>query len=167
VFKSVTSTRKRLRSTAFVYGAAACAIALIGAFAVVSRSAKPELPAAPVAVPQAIAAPREAVNSAHSPAAAIGGESQSLPKTETPTAPRPARQGLAPAPARGVLAFAVAPWGEVYVNGTAQGTTPPLTQLMLPAGRHTIELRNGQRQPYIAQVEISPDRPQRISHRFQ
>jgi len=75
--------------------------------------------------------------------------------------------GVAPAPARGVIAFAVAPWGEVYVNGAAQGTTPPLTQLLLPAGRHTIELRNGERVPYVAQVDVSPDRPQRISHRFQ
>lgn len=166
VSRPVPSTPKRLRSNVFVFGAAACAISLIGAFAVASRSTKPDLPAAPVAVPQTAAAPGDAANAVLPPAAAIGGESPSA-KAEVPTLPRPTRPSIAPAPARGVLAFAVAPWGEVFVNGTAQGTTPPLTQLMLPAGRHTIELRNGGRQPYIAQVEISPDRPQRISHRFQ
>jgi hypothetical protein len=88
-------------------------------------------------------------------------------RSPAPVAQRPARASIAPVPARGIIAFAVAPWGEVYVNGAAHGTTPPLTQLLLPAGRHTIELRNGQRQPYIAQVDVSPDRPQRISHRFQ
>jgi hypothetical protein len=89
------------------------------------------------------------------------------PAQSPPAVQRPARSGVAPAPARGVIAFAVAPWGEVFVNGAAQGTTPPLTQLLLPAGRHTIELRNGERVPYVAQVDVSPDRPQRISHRFQ
>lgn len=153
--------RRRVKSNVFVYGAAASAIALIGAFAVASRNTKPEPPAAAVAAPQAAA-----VNNAPSPVDVLPGD-ESLAKTTAPAPPRPTRQSLAPAPARGVVAFAVAPWGEVYVNGKAQGTTPPLTQLMLPVGRHTIELRNGGRQPYVAQVEISPDRPQRISHRFQ
>lgn len=67
----------------------------------------------------------------------------------------------------GVVELAVAPWGEVFVNGTARGTTPPLQHLTLPAGRHTIELRNGDRQPYIAQVVVAPDRPQQITYRFQ
>ena len=67
----------------------------------------------------------------------------------------------------GVVALAVAPWGEVYVDGAARGTAPPLRQLTLPAGRHTIEVRNGDRQPYVAQVDVAPDRPQRIAHRFQ
>ena len=69
--------------------------------------------------------------------------------------------------ALGVVALAVAPWGTVYVNGDARGTTPPLTQLTLPAGRYTIEIRNGERTPYIAQLDVTPERPQQIRHRFQ
>ena len=69
--------------------------------------------------------------------------------------------------AQGIVALAVAPWGSVYVNGDARGTTPPLTQLMLPAGRYTIEIRNGEQAPYVAQVDVSPERPQQIRHRFQ
>ena len=68
---------------------------------------------------------------------------------------------------KGLVLFAVAPWGEVFVNGASEGTTPPLAQLQLPAGRHTIELRNGQRQPYVTQVDVVPGRPLRISHLFQ
>jgi hypothetical protein len=63
--------------------------------------------------------------------------------------------------------IAAAPWGEVYVDGAARGMASPLLQLTLPAGPHSIEVRNGDRPPYVAQVEIAPDRPQRISHRFQ
>jgi hypothetical protein len=69
--------------------------------------------------------------------------------------------------AQGIVALAVAPWGSVYVNGDARGTTPPLTQLMLPAGRYTIEIRNGEQAPYVAQVDVTPERPQQIHHRFQ
>ena len=68
---------------------------------------------------------------------------------------------------KGLVLFAVAPWGEVFVNGASEGTTPPLAQLQLPAGRHTIELRNGQGQPYVTQVDVVPGRPLRISHLFQ
>lgn len=74
--------------------------------------------------------------------------------------------GAAPG-SEGVVELAVAPWGEVFVDGAARGTTPPLQHLTLPAGRHTIELRNGDRQPYIAQVVVAPDRPQQITYRFQ
>jgi serine/threonine-protein kinase len=69
--------------------------------------------------------------------------------------------------ALGVVALAVAPWGTVYVNGDARGTTPPLTQLTLPAGRYTIEIRNGERTPFVAQLDVTPERPQQIRHQFQ
>jgi serine/threonine-protein kinase len=77
----------------------------------------------------------------------------------------PSRAAAAPA-AQGVVALAVFPWGEIYIDGEAHGTSPPLTQLMLPAGRHTIEIRNDERPPYIAQIDVSPDRPQQLRHRF-
>jgi hypothetical protein len=69
--------------------------------------------------------------------------------------------------AQGVVALAVAPWGTVFVNGESRGTTPPLTELTLPAGRYLIEIRNGEQTPYVAQVDVTPDQPQRIRHRFQ
>jgi serine/threonine-protein kinase len=160
------ASSRRSRSNLVAIGTAACALALIGAIALVSHSAKDAPPPAGATEPTLSAAPvQPALPSAGPAADAPNNDSQA--KQSMAAAQRPARSSLAPAPARGVIAFAVAPWGEVFVNGAAQGTTPPLTQLLLPAGRHTIELRNGQRQPYIAEVDVSPDHPQRISHRFQ
>jgi serine/threonine-protein kinase len=78
---------------------------------------------------------------------------------------RPAARGAATA--QGVVALAIAPWGTVLVDGEPRGTSPPLTQLTLPAGRHTIEIRNGDQTPYIAQVDVTPERPAQIRHRFQ
>jgi serine/threonine-protein kinase len=100
----------------------------------------------------------------------------SAPGSATPASARtsaqttrfgPAHAASATAEAHGVVDLAVAPWGEVYVDGAVRGTAPPLEQLALPAGRHTIEIRNGDRQPFIAQVDVAPDRPQRVAHRFQ
>jgi serine/threonine-protein kinase len=101
------------------------------------------------------------------PASDVAKESNALPAEGTlkPQARRSAAS--AAQAAQGVVALAVAPWGTVYVNGEARGTTPPLTQLTLPAGRHLIEIRNGERPPYVTQVDIAPDRPQQIRHRFQ
>lgn len=82
-------------------------------------------------------------------------------------APREAPRSTVSAAAQGTVALTVAPWGAIFVNGDARGTTPPLTQLNLPAGRHTIEIRNGEQPPYITQVDVTPERPQQIRHRFQ
>jgi serine/threonine-protein kinase len=47
------------------------------------------------------------------------------------------------APSRaGRLAFAVSPWGEVYVDGRRRGITPPLQEIKLSPGKHTVEIRN-------------------------
>jgi hypothetical protein len=126
-------------------------------FAPLSRAeAKAAAPIAPVQAP---------AGSAASGAPSVDGVDR--PAAAPRTAPRdaPSRTAAAPAP-RGVVAFAVIPWGEIYIDGEAHGTSPPLMQLMLPAGRHTIEIRNGERPPYVAQVDVSPDRPQQLRHRF-
>jgi len=101
------------------------------------------------------------------PTSASTKESSALSAEGTPNPPVRRSASSAALTAQGVVALAVAPWGTVYVDGEARGTTPPLTQLTLPAGRHLIEIRNGDRAPYVAQVEITPDRPQQIRHRFQ
>ncbi len=159
--------------------AAACAVALIAAFGAAWRDSgrQPAVTGTSAAAP---AARSDAMtpDSAATIAASQSGDSpapaESNPRTEAPTqqpvarAPtqRPIKTHSAAAE-KGLVVFAVAPWGEVFVNGAREGTTPPLAQLQLPAGRHTIELRNGQRPPYVTQVEVAPGRPLRISHLFQ
>jgi serine/threonine-protein kinase len=81
-----------------------------------------------------------------------------------------AAETVVPAPVAavgtGALHLAVSPWGEVEVDGTAAGTTPPLTRLTLPVGMHTVTVRNADFPPHTVQVEVSADRPVTLRHRF-
>ncbi len=158
---------------------AACAIALIAAFGAASRGTGGPSASSPVPVASQTPAaePATSTTSSSPPVAAPVQDSppsaqpdQRAASTSQTSAPRVhaarASKAKAAPSEKGLVVFAVAPWGEVFVDGARQGTTPPLVQLSLPAGRYTIELRNGQRQPYVAQVDIAPERPQRISHSF-
>jgi serine/threonine-protein kinase len=81
--------------------------------------------------------------------------------------PREAKANSAPvAPANGTVTLAIAPWGEVVVNGTTQGVSPPLTKLALAPGLHTIEVRNGAAPPYTTRIEIRAGQTVTLQHRF-
>ncbi len=66
----------------------------------------------------------------------------------------------------GTVTVAVAPWGEVVVDGSVQGVSPPLTQITLPPGLHTIEIRNGSFEPFVARIELKPGEKVHLQHRF-
>jgi serine/threonine-protein kinase len=66
----------------------------------------------------------------------------------------------------GVIAIAVAPWGEVFVDGASAGISPPLTELMLAAGRHRIEIRNGDLPPFVQQIDLAAGDTQKIKPKF-
>lgn len=72
----------------------------------------------------------------------------------------------APAPGLGRLEVAVLPWGEVVVDGRSRGVSPPLRVLDIPAGTHTIELRNSTFPAHVEKVEVKPGEATRIRHRF-
>lgn len=76
-----------------------------------------------------------------------------------------AAQAVAP-PRDGLVSLAISPWGEVVVNGTARGVSPPLTQLPLSPGVHTIEVRNGSATPFVARVEVRAGETITLQHRF-
>jgi serine/threonine-protein kinase len=79
----------------------------------------------------------------------------------------PAPQAL-PAPgALGLVTFDIAPWGEVLVDNKPAGVAPPLAELKLSPGRHTIEIRHGELPAVAATVDVDPAKPLRIRHRFQ
>jgi hypothetical protein len=82
-------------------------------------------------------------------------------KPENPRAEKPAK-----AQAPGRLEIAAAPWGEVVVDGKTRGTTPPLLVLDIPAGPHTIEIRNSTFPAHVARVEVKPGEAVKIQHRF-
>jgi serine/threonine-protein kinase len=64
------------------------------------------------------------------------------------------------------VTLAIAPWGEVLVNGEPRGVSPPLTTLRLAPGTYAIEVRNGDAPPMKAQIEIKAGETHRLRHRF-
>ncbi len=76
---------------------------------------------------------------------------------------------LAPAPtalATGLLQIEVSPSARVEVDGIDVGTAPPLNQLALPEGRHTVTLHHGDAPPHSVSVEIAARQPAVVTHRF-
>jgi len=84
-------------------------------------------------------------------------------KKRTETAQAPASSAALP----GVVTFAIAPWGEIIVDGKSLGVSPPLQELKLAPGRHRIEVRNTSFTPHIQIVEVKSGERIRIRHRFQ
>lgn len=100
-----------------------------------------------------------------------------------PSAPAPAAEPVAPAPPRpavaaaerrptpappaeGTVTLAIAPWGEVLVNGEPRGVSPPLTKLALTPGAYAIEVRNGDAPPLKASIEVKAGQVLTLRHRF-
>ena len=109
--------------------------------------------------PQAVApsAPAPAPRKAVAPPVANKRNAETPPKVvDKPAAPL----------ATGTLRLAVSPWGQVEIDGRAVGTTPPLTQIQLPVGTHTVTIRNGDLPPYTTSVTVHEETGARVQHRF-
>jgi serine/threonine-protein kinase len=118
--------------------------------------ARSQPPAPPAAGP---GEPRPATPTARPPAARAKKPAATPPPMPTP------EPAAAVAPA-GVVHIAISPWGQVEVDGRSAGTAPPLTRLELPAGAHTITVRNEDFPPHVMQVHVDPDKPVTVRHRF-
>ncbi len=68
--------------------------------------------------------------------------------------------------AQGVVQLAISPWGQIEVDGVAAGTTPPLSRLTLPAGKHRVVVRNDDFPPFTVTVTVDEDKPVTLRHRF-
>jgi serine/threonine-protein kinase len=68
--------------------------------------------------------------------------------------------------ATGLVRVAISPWGTIEVDGKPAGTSPPLTELKLPAGRHQIVVRNTDLPAYSASVNVTADQPVNLKHKF-
>jgi len=84
-----------------------------------------------------------------------------------PSATRPAAAPIAAPSGDGLVKFDIAPWGEILVDNKPLGVSPPLTELKLAAGRHTIEIRYAGKAAVSAQVDVDSAQPQLIHHRFE
>ncbi|MEC4718703.1 adenylate/guanylate cyclase domain-containing protein [Noviherbaspirillum sp. CPCC 100848] len=54
----------------------------------------------------------------------------------------------------GTINLAIQPWGEIYVDGTKRGISPPIKSISLAPGKHRIEVRNGDFAPYKETIEV-------------
>ncbi len=131
--------------------------------------------AIPEPVPAVVEAPSAPMVKSISVPAAVKGTAP--PAKETPkerrareARERDARTGASPAPsaapARGLVRIAISPWGEVEVDGKPAGTSPPLTDLSLPEGRHQIVIRNTDLPAHTAVVNVTADQPVTLKHKF-
>ena len=65
-----------------------------------------------------------------------------------------------------VLSLAIAPWGQIYVDGRSRGVSPPLQELELAPGRHRIEVRNSAAPTHVVTVNVKAGERLRIKHKF-
>jgi PEGA domain-containing protein len=73
-----------------------------------------------------------------------------------------------PAPAASAwITLAIAPWGEVYVDGDRLGVSPPVNEVEVAAGKRKIEIKNGSFPVYTQVVDLKADQKLRIKHKFQ
>jgi class 3 adenylate cyclase len=68
--------------------------------------------------------------------------------------------------ATAVIALAVAPWGEIYVDGERKGVSPPVNEVEVAPGKRKIEIRNANFPVYTEVVELKADQKIRIKHKF-
>jgi class 3 adenylate cyclase len=87
------------------------------------------------------------------------------PPAPAPAAPKKEKRAALPAGA-GRLELAVAPWGEVLVDGKSRGVSPPLRVLDVPPGAHTIEIRNSTFPAHVERVQVKAGEAVKIRHRF-
>ena len=65
------------------------------------------------------------------------------------------------------VTLAISPWGEVFVDGRRQGVSPPLRELSLAPGKHTILIVNETFKPYSQTIELAPGSSFKIKYKFQ
>ena len=77
-------------------------------------------------------------------------------------------QAEAPADPVGVamITLAIAPWGEIFVDGNRIGVSPPVNEVEVAPGKRRIEIKNGAFPVYTQIVEIKADQKVRIKHKF-
>lgn len=71
-----------------------------------------------------------------------------------------------PAAKPGTVKLAIRPWGEIYVNGSQRGVSPPLKSLSLPPGKYKVEVRNGEFTPYKTSIEVKSGDAVTVHYRF-
>jgi serine/threonine-protein kinase len=144
-----------------------------------AQEAEPAAPlsSAPAPAASPTPAPRTAEAASEPAAATAGSAAPAAPRASSRAAkhaaaavpavdPAPAVEAAAAATGPGTLSLAIAPWGMIIVDGKEAGVSPPLTNLELAPGAHSIEVRNGQFPALSTVVQIEPGKTFQLRHRF-
>ena len=112
----------------------------------------------------------------HPAAARIGTDAARPPPRAEPSVatPKPVAAPATAAPRapvhaaseKATIALAVAPWGEVWINGARIGVTPPLDVVEVPPGRVELQIRNGSLPVHAEVINVTPGQRLRVKHRF-
>ena len=148
------------------YGAPAALLVMLAGWGMYSAQAPRRVPVAAVATPDSqrdMPLPFIAPATNESPAEGRDADAAAVVMATSAAPAAPAAKSVALAR----LVFAVTPWGEVYIDGRKTGITPPLNEIRLPPGKHTIEIRNTIFQPHIQTVDLRADGNVRIKHKFE
>jgi hypothetical protein len=65
-----------------------------------------------------------------------------------------------------LISLAIAPWGEVYVDGERMGVSPPVNEVEVAPGKRKVEIKNGNFPVYTQVVDVKADQKVRIKHKF-
>jgi class 3 adenylate cyclase len=135
-----------------------------------SAEEKPPAESAPKAVAAEPPAPKETKPAPpppkHKPKRTVAATRLPAKPEAAPAKPSEKVAVAAPAAAAGVIQLAILPWGEVFVDGKSRGVSPPLRSVTVPAGPHTVEVRNTSFPTHTQRVEVRAGDPVRIHHRF-
>jgi class 3 adenylate cyclase len=111
-------------------------------------------------------APAAAVNPSAMPPAG-GAQVEATPSKKMARAEGKLEHADKPAAALGGrLELAIAPWGEVLIDGKRRGVSPPLRAVDVPPGVHTVEIRNSTFPAHVQEVNLKAGEAVRIRHRF-
>ena len=167
------SAALRSRRKLIIYGVPAALLTVVAGWAVLSKHAPDSTEAATNQAQDKSSAPTLADAN---PAAAevprkeperVEQMAPSQPAAPPETTPSVTRKIPAVGKPTARLALAITPWGEVYVDGRRWGISPPLVDIKLVPGKHTVEIRNSTFPPYTKTVELEAGGRLKIKHKFQ
>lgn len=145
---------QKVSRTPMIAGIAVAALAAVGAAIWFGRSGSPA--PAPQATAPVLPTPT-------APTVAT----QSSPAKVEPAAPTaPVATTSAAVAGEGVVIFDIKPRGRIDIDGITKGLSPPVKELKLPIGTHTVEIFSGQAAPVKRTIEVKRDEPVTVSHTF-
>ena len=154
-----------VKSKVPIWAALALGVGLLGGVGLwLAREAPTEVPQS--AVSQAEKKQESAMSSgAGRPVAPISTPAMEPPKTSS-ASDEPAGTTASDQIAHGTLKLQVSPWGAVAVSGVSRGISPPLKELLLPVGTHTVEVSRPDYAPITRTIEVTKDASITLVHTF-